>query len=65
MNHDGYADTFEPQELACIQRLFSGACAERGLSNRGDAANDLAARIFELYRQGVREEKDLRFHLHG
>jgi hypothetical protein len=65
MNQDGYTSTFEPQELARIQRLFNGACAERGLSDRGDAVNDLAARIFELYKQGVREEKDLRSHLHG
>ena len=54
---------FEPQDLACMQRLFSAACAARGVDGKGEAANQLAARIFELYQQGLREEKDLGSHL--
>ncbi len=65
MHQDGVLSTFEPQDLAHMQRLFSAACAELGIDGRGEAVNDLAARVFKLYQQGVRDESDLRSYLHG
>ncbi len=62
--HDNFhSNTFEPQDLAFLKRFFTTVCAERGLSGESEVANDLAARIFQLYQQGVREEKDLHFYL--
>ena len=46
-----------------MQKLFSAACAARGMDGKGEAADHLAVRIVELYQQGVREEKDLTSHL--
>jgi hypothetical protein len=55
--------TFEPTELAFLQRVFNNACAERGLTGKSGAASDLAARIIELYQQGARNERDLAIQL--
>jgi len=63
MNENFSTSTFEPQDLAFLQKFFTSVCAERGLSGGSEVANDLAARIFQLYQQGIREEKDLHSHL--
>ncbi|MBP1842670.1 hypothetical protein J2046_000924 [Rhizobium petrolearium] len=63
MNPAVLTSTFEPNELAFLKRLFDGLCAERGLTGGSLAANDLAARIIQLYQQGVRDEKDLQIQL--
>ncbi len=55
--------TFEPIELALMQRVFNHACAERGLTGKSGAAIDLAVRIIELYQQGARNERDLAIQL--
>ena len=63
MTHHIHPNTFEPQDLACMQKLFSAACAARGMDGKGEAADHLAVRIVALYQQGVREEKDLTSHV--
>lgn len=63
MNPAVLTSTFEPNELAFLKRFFDGLCAERGLVGESLAANDLAARIIQLYQQGVRDEKDLQTQL--
>jgi hypothetical protein len=63
MNAAVLTNTFEPSELAFLQRFFDDVCAERGLTGGSPAANDLAAQIIQLYQQGVREVRDLQVHL--
>lgn len=53
------SSTFEPRELAFIQRCFADICGRRGLQGNTEAATDLAAQIFDLYKHGVRNEQDL------
>lgn len=65
MNPAILTNTFEPTELAFLQRLFDDMCAERGVTGGSLAANNLAAQIIQLYQQGVRDEKDLQIHLEG
>lgn len=65
MNPASLTNTFEPNELAFLQRFFNALCAERGLEGASLAANDLAVQILQLYQQGVRDEKDLQVHLGG
>jgi hypothetical protein len=55
--------TFEPSELAFLQRFFDGLCAEHGLTGNSVAGNNLAAQIIQLYQQGVRDEKGLQIQL--
>jgi hypothetical protein len=57
--------TFEPQELALLQRCYAGASIQRRLLGDADEANRLAAQIFQLYRDGVRDETELRARLSG
>jgi len=52
-------NTFEPSELAFLQRLFKDARASRGIAGDSLDEDDLAARIIELYQQGVRDEQCL------
>ncbi|WP_117192188.1 hypothetical protein [Rhizobium terrae] len=63
MNAAVLTNTFEPSELAFLQRFFDDFCAEHGLAGGSHGANDLAARIIALYQQGVRDEKNLHFQL--
>lgn len=63
MNPAILTNTFEPSDLAFLQRLFDHLCAERGLPGGSLAANDLAAKIIQLYQQGVRDERDLQAQL--
>ncbi|MBP2557545.1 hypothetical protein J2857_000296 [Neorhizobium galegae] len=63
MNAAVLTTTFEPTELAFLQRLFDEICAERGLAGGSLAANNLAAQIFQLYQQGVRDPRELYIHL--
>jgi len=65
MNPATATNTFEPSELAFLQRFFDGMCAERGVAGGSVAANNLAAHIIQLYQQGVRDEKDLQVQLEG
>jgi hypothetical protein len=58
-------NTFEPNELAFLQRFFDGVCVERGLAGESLAATNLAAQIIQLYQQGARDEKDLQIQLDG
>ncbi|CDZ36225.1 hypothetical protein NOJ28_13290 [Neorhizobium galegae] len=63
MNAAVLTNTFEPTELAFLQRLFDEICAERGLAGGSLAANNLAAQIIQLYQQGVRDPRDMQIHL--
>lgn len=63
MNPAILTNTFEPSELAFLQRLFDGICAEHGVAGGSVAANNLAAQIIQLYQQGVRDEKGLQHQL--
>ncbi|MCB5203621.1 hypothetical protein LH464_14175 [Neorhizobium sp. T786] len=63
MHENFITSTFEPQDLAFLQKVFTTVCAERGLSGDSDAASDLAGQMFQLYQQGIREEKDLQARL--
>lgn len=65
MNTAVLTNTFEPNELAFLQRFFNDLCVERGLAGGSLAASDLAARIIQLYQHGVRDEKDLQGHIDG
>lgn len=65
MNPAILTNTFEPNELAFLQRFFDDMCMERGLTGGSLAANDLAAKIIHLYQQGARDEKDLQIQLTG
>ena len=55
-------NTFEPNELAFLERLFKDLCASKGIVGDSIGENDLAARIIELYQQGVRDEQRLHSH---
>ncbi|HEX5935966.1 MAG TPA: hypothetical protein VFY63_17535 [Pseudorhizobium sp.] len=57
--------TLEPGELAFLHRCFSDVCSHRGLHSDSDAANSLAAQLFDLYQNGVREERELYTFLGG
>ena len=59
MNPAILTHTFEPTDLAFLQRFFDDTCAERGLAGESPAASTLAARIIKLYQQGARDEKHL------
>lgn len=62
--HESFsATTFEPHDLAFLQKLFTTVCAEKGLNGDSAAANDLAAQMFQLYQQGIREEHALQTRL--
>jgi hypothetical protein len=65
MNPAILTNTFEPTELAFLQRFFDDACVERGLLGGSLAATNLASQIIQLYQQGVRDEKDLQIQLEG
>lgn len=65
MNPAILTNTFEPNELAFLQRFFDGACVERGVIGGSPAASNLASQIIQLYQQGVRDEKDLHIQLDG
>ena len=65
MNPAILTHTFEPSELAFLQRCLNALCAERGLEGSSVAANDLAVQILHLYQQGVRNERDLHIQLGG
>ncbi|MFN7102850.1 MAG: hypothetical protein ACK4N1_09510 [Pseudorhizobium sp.] len=55
--------TFEPQELALLQRCYIDIYSKRRVAGGQDAANRLAAQILELYQAGVRDESELRARL--
>jgi hypothetical protein len=55
--------TFEPQELALLQRCYVDIYSKRRVPEGQDAANRLAAQILELYQAGVRDESELRARL--
>lgn len=63
MNAAVLTNTFEPSELAFLQRFFDDVCTERGLAGGSLAANNLAAQIIQLYQQGVRDVRELQLHL--
>ncbi|CAN7475676.1 hypothetical protein [Neorhizobium sp. LjRoot104] len=63
MNASVLTNTFEPTELAFLQRLFDEICAERGLAGGSLAANNLATQLIQLYQEGVRDPRDLHIHL--
>lgn len=63
MNAAVLTTTFEPKELAFLQRLFDDVCAERGLVSGSLAATNLAAQIIQLYQQGVHDPRDLQIRL--
>ncbi len=63
MNAAILTHTFEPSELAFLQRLFDDVRAERGLTGGSLAANNLAAQIIQLYQQGVRDPRDMQARL--
>jgi len=65
MNPAPAMNTFEPNELAFLQRVFDGWCVERGITGGSLSASNLAAQIIQLYQQGVRDEKDLQIQLDG
>ena len=57
--------TFEPQELAFLQRCYAEISTERRVQGDADEANRLATQIFQLYRDGVRDETELHARLAG
>lgn len=57
--------TFEPQELALLHRCYTDLYSKRRVVGDKDAANRLAAQIFELYQAGVRDEIELQARLTG
>ncbi len=62
MNPATMSNTFEPSELAFLQRVFNDMCLERGLADGSSAATDLAAEMIQLYQQGVKDEIGLQRH---
>lgn len=52
-------DAIRPENLAMLQRVFDRACASSNIPKRTDTAEGLAATLFRLFQEGVRDEGDL------
>lgn len=55
-----YATSTQPDELNLLAQLFEEELDRRQLPRDVNAAEELAARIIELYRSGVRDIGELR-----
>lgn len=62
MDQAGFNSTFEPGELALLQRVFDDLRLERGILGGSVAANDLAAEMIQLYQRGMKDEQSLHRH---
>jgi len=55
-----YRRTFEPEELALLQKVFDRVSKQRGISSKDtQKANKLAAELVLIFSQGVRTEPAL------
>lgn len=52
-------DAIRPEDLAMLQRVFDRACAASNVSKRTPQAEGLAATLFRLYQEGIRDEDKL------
>jgi hypothetical protein len=55
-----FADTFEPEELAILQRVFNRIVAEHGIVPKSPEGEALAAEIVRLRVIGLQEQSLLR-----
>lgn len=58
-------NTFDPNELAFLKRVFDDVCMEHGLSGSSAAASNVAVEMIQLYQRGVKDEKSLHRHFDG
>ncbi|WP_026621083.1 hypothetical protein M728_004484 (plasmid) [Ensifer sp. WSM1721] len=59
MDRARYELSLHPDELFMLREIFDAALVERRWNRSCEAANALAARIFDLHRGGVTEADDL------
>jgi hypothetical protein len=52
-------DAIRPEDLAMLQRVFDGACASSEIAKGTNRAEGLAATLFRLFQEGVRDEDEL------
>lgn len=48
-------DTIGPADLANLREVFEALCEQEHLSRRSAAADEVAKRILQLYKAGVRD----------
>ena len=53
------SDAIRPEDLAMLQRVFDRACTSSNIAKRTNRAEGLAATLFRLFQEGVRDEDDL------
>lgn len=58
-------NTFDPNELAFLKRVFDNVCVEHGLAGGSTQASDVAIEMINLYQRGVKDEKSLHRHFGG
>jgi len=54
-----YAGILYPEDIASLQHMFARLCSERGISPHSATAEQLAARLVELRRSGMVDEREM------